>query len=87
VNPRPLAQVLAGFGESGQAGWARWRRKTLPDDGLPESFAVLLDEVFTLVDPLLAGGGGGAHQEDGQKAAHEPRSCVLHGIYPFGMGP
>jgi hypothetical protein len=55
VNPRPLAQVLAGFGESGQAGWARWRRKTLPDDGLPESFAVLLDEVFTLVDPLLAG--------------------------------
>ncbi len=55
VEPRPLALVLAGFGESGQPGWARWRAKARPGDELPESFAVLLGEVLALVDPLLAG--------------------------------
>lgn len=55
VGPRPLAQVLEGFGESGQAGWSRWRRKIQPNNGLPESFASLLDEVIALVDPLLLG--------------------------------
>ena len=55
VKPRPLAQVLAGFDESGQVGWARWRAKVRPGDELPESFAVLLREVYALVDPLLAG--------------------------------
>jgi predicted nucleotidyltransferase component of viral defense system len=50
---RPLAQVLEGFGESGQPGWAAWRRRTQADEGLPDSFAPLLEEIDSFVDPLL----------------------------------
>jgi len=55
VKSTPLAGVLAGFGDSGQASWIRWRRKVRPDDRLPESFAALRAEVFALADPLLSG--------------------------------
>ena len=51
---RSLAQVVDGFGEHGQPGWTAWRRRIGANDGLPNSFALLLEEITSFVDPLLS---------------------------------
>jgi len=55
VEPRPLAQVLDGYGDIGQRRWAAWRRKQRLDDRLPESFDELLRAVIAFADPAIDG--------------------------------
>jgi predicted nucleotidyltransferase component of viral defense system len=53
VDPEPLAPLLAGYADLAQSRWAAWRRKQRLIDSTPESFAELLKQVATFVDPLL----------------------------------
>lgn len=50
---RPLADVLGGFAELGQARWLHWRRRS-NSDHLPEQFAPALQVVIDFADPVLA---------------------------------
>lgn len=49
----PLARVLDGFGEIGQAKWQAWRRKQHLDDRLPTGFAEVLATTIGFADPVL----------------------------------
>lgn len=60
VELRPLADVLAGYGEIGQARWAAWRRKQLLERRTPESFDELLREFITFAGPVAAGSATGS---------------------------
>ncbi|WP_242511403.1 nucleotidyl transferase AbiEii/AbiGii toxin family protein [Pengzhenrongella frigida] len=51
---RPLAEVLDGYAELGQARWAAWRRRS-NSARLPEQFASVLEEVVAFADPVLSG--------------------------------
>ena len=51
----PLARVLDGFGEIGQAKWDAWRRKQHLDDRLPTAFAEVLATATAFADPILTG--------------------------------
>ena len=50
----PLARVLEGYGEIGQARWAAWRRKQQLEDRLPDQFAEVVSAVVTFADPVIA---------------------------------
>ena len=50
----PLARVLDGYGEIGQARWAAWRRKQQLDERLPGQFAEVVSAVVTFADPIIA---------------------------------
>lgn len=49
----PLARVLDGYGEVGQARWAAWRRKQQLEDRLPDQFAEAVSAVVTFADPII----------------------------------
>ena len=49
---RPLADVLDGYAELGQARWGQWRRRSNSDQ-LPVQFALVLDAVIVFADPVL----------------------------------
>lgn len=51
----PLAEVLDGYSDLGQARWVAWRRRS-NSDHLPESFAEVLDGVFAFADPVVGSG-------------------------------
>lgn len=51
----PLARVLDGFADIGQAKWDAWRRKQHLDDRLPPSFVEVLATATAFADPLLTG--------------------------------
>lgn len=51
----PLARVLDGFGDIGQAKWEAWRRKQHLDDRLPTGFAEVLATTIAFADPVLTG--------------------------------
>lgn len=53
----PLAEVLAGYADLGQARWMAWHRRS-NSDHLPESFTEVLAAVIAFADPVLDGGGG-----------------------------
>ncbi|WP_434741043.1 nucleotidyl transferase AbiEii/AbiGii toxin family protein [Micromonospora sp. SH-82] len=59
VTLAPLSQVLDGYATLGQRRWAAWRRKHRLDDRLPQSLDEVLQRVFALADPVLAGIPGG----------------------------
>lgn len=66
---RPLAEVLDGYAELGQARWSGWRRRA-NSDHLPEQFAPVLDAVFAFADPVLTGqGSAGTWNPDARKWA------------------
>jgi len=50
----PLARVLDGYGEMGQARWAAWRRKQQLEDRLPDRFAEVVSAVVTFADLIIA---------------------------------
>lgn len=50
----PLARVLDGYGEIGQARWAAWRRKQQLEERLPDEFAEVVSAVVTFADPVIA---------------------------------
>jgi hypothetical protein len=49
---RPLADVLDGFADIGQARWVQWRRRS-NSDHLPEQFAPVLEAVIDFADSAL----------------------------------
>lgn len=51
----PLAEVLDGYADLGQARWIAWRRRS-NSDHLPQSFADVLDGVFAFADPVVGSG-------------------------------
>lgn len=51
---QPMATVLDGYADLGQARWAQWRRRS-NSDHVPERFADALAAVFAFADPLLSG--------------------------------
>lgn len=54
VTIRPLAEVLDGFADLGQARWVRWRRRS-HFEHLPDQFAPVLQVVIAFADPVLTG--------------------------------
>lgn len=55
---RPLARVLDGYAELGQARWVQWRRRS-NSDHVPEQFATVLDAVIAFADPVLTAAAAG----------------------------
>jgi hypothetical protein len=55
VTLAPLSQALDGYAALAQSRWAAWRRKHRLDDRLPLDFGAVLQQVFALADPALAG--------------------------------
>ena len=51
----PLAEVLDGYADLGQARWIAWRRRS-NSDHLPESLAGVLEGVFAFADPVVGSG-------------------------------
>lgn len=51
---QPMATVLDGYADIGQARWAQWRRRSNADH-LPEQFTDVLAAVFAFADPVLSG--------------------------------
>jgi len=49
----PLAQVLDGYEEIGQARWAAWRRKQQLEDRVPDQFAEVVSAVVAFADPVI----------------------------------
>jgi hypothetical protein len=50
----PLASVLVGYSELGQARWSAWLRKQRLETTVPTEFAVVLDYVISFADPVIA---------------------------------
>ena len=50
----PLARVLDGYGDLGQARWAAWRRKQQLEGRLPDQFAEVVSAVVAFADPVIA---------------------------------
>jgi hypothetical protein len=50
----PLARVLDGYGEIGQARWAAWRRKQQLEDRLPDQFGEVVSAVVAFADLVIA---------------------------------
>ena len=55
----PLPRVLDGYGETGQARWAAWRRKQQLEERLPDQFAEVVSAVVAFADPVIASPAGG----------------------------
>lgn len=53
VELLPLARVLEGYGEIGQARWAAWRRKQQLEDRVPNQFAEVVSAVVSFADPVI----------------------------------
>lgn len=53
VELLPLARVLEGYGEIGQARWAAWRRKQQLEDRVPYQFAEVVSAVVSFADPVI----------------------------------
>ncbi len=53
IGLAPLAQVLDGYGEIGQARWAAWRRKQRLEDRVPDRFAEVVSAVVAFADPVI----------------------------------
>lgn len=51
---RPLADVLDGFVDIGQARWVQWRRRS-NSDHLPERLETVLEVVIDFADSVLTG--------------------------------
>jgi hypothetical protein len=51
----PLARVLDGYGEIGQARWAAWRRKQQLEERVPAAFAEVISAVVAFADPAVSG--------------------------------
>jgi hypothetical protein len=64
---RPLAEVLDGYAELGQARWVQWRRRS-NSDHLPEDFAPVLQVAIAFADPVLTGTVEGRAWEPGSGA-------------------
>jgi hypothetical protein len=54
----PLASVLIGYSELGQARWSAWLRKQRLETAIPTEFAVVLDYVVSFADPIIANQSG-----------------------------
>ena len=54
----PLRKVLEGYPAIAQARWAAWRRKQKLSH-LPEDFGDLLEDFYTLAEPVIAGDATG----------------------------
>ena len=50
----PLASVLMGYAEIGQARWGAWLKKQRLETSIPAEFAAVLDYVVSFVDPIIA---------------------------------
>lgn len=55
VELQPLAEVLEGYGDIGQARWAAWRRKQQLEDRTPERFGELITNFIGFADPAVSG--------------------------------
>jgi hypothetical protein len=55
VELSPLASVLRGYAEIGQARWTAWLRKQRIEQTVPAEFSVVLDHIVTFADPIISG--------------------------------
>ena len=53
VELLPLARVLDGYGEIGQARWATRRRKQQLEDRVPDQLAEVVSAVVSFADPVI----------------------------------
>lgn len=60
VELLPLARVLDGYGDIGQARWAAWRRKQQLHDRLPEQFPTVVSAVAGFAEPVIEGTAAGS---------------------------
>ena len=50
----PLASVLIGYSEIGQARWGAWLRKQRLETTIPAEFSAVLDYIVSFVDPIIS---------------------------------
>jgi len=55
VGLTPLASVLIGYSEIGQARWAAWLKKQRLEATVPTDFAAVLDDIVSFADPIISG--------------------------------
>lgn len=55
----PLARLLDGYGEIGQARWSAWRRRQQLQERLPDQFATVVSAVVTFADPVITDSAAG----------------------------
>ena len=53
----PLARVLDGYGQIGQARWEARRRKQQLEDRLPDQFPGVVSAVVKFADPIITDTG------------------------------
>lgn len=54
VTLTPLASVLVGYSEIGQARWVAWLRKQRLETTIPTEFSVVLDYIVSFADPIIS---------------------------------
>jgi hypothetical protein len=55
----PLARILDGYEEIGQARWTAWRRRQQLEDRLPDQFAAVVSAVVAFADPVITNSASG----------------------------
>ena len=65
VELRPLAEVLAGYGDIGQQRWTAWRAKQQLGDRLPDEFHDVVASAVGFADPAITGTAAGHHWDPG----------------------
>jgi hypothetical protein len=68
VELAPLARILDGYGEIGQARWSAWRRKQQLEEHLPHQFVEVVSAVVTFADPVIANTAVGLAWDPGSRA-------------------
>ncbi|HWM04068.1 MAG TPA: nucleotidyl transferase AbiEii/AbiGii toxin family protein, partial [Actinophytocola sp.] len=58
VELRPVATLVEGYAEIGQAKWAAWRRKEGVEDVSEENLDDQMAKVIAIWDPVFASGPG-----------------------------
>jgi predicted nucleotidyltransferase component of viral defense system len=68
----PLASLLMGYSEIGQARWGAWLKKQRLETTIPTEFSAVLDYVVSFADPVIANQSEGRGIWDpGQRRWHE----------------
>lgn len=67
VELTPLASVLTGYAEIGQARWSAWLKKQRLEATIPAEFSSVLDYIITFTDPIVGGRIKGSGTWDPQR--------------------
>ena len=52
----PLQTALKGYAEIAETRWRAWLRKQRLENTIPTNFSIVLEQLVSFADPLIAGG-------------------------------